>query len=87
MTKRNQPGGGIGSKAVAKVTTYMTGHPGMKTNPGGVAQFGEAQGNRAMDRQTNYRGDPVKMGSMPKGVPMGNECAVNTKCGPAVLEP
>ena len=26
MTKRNQPGGGIGSKAVAKVTTYMTGH-------------------------------------------------------------
>jgi hypothetical protein len=48
MTKRNQPGGGIGTKAIAKVTTYMTGHPGMKTNPGGVAQFGEAQGNRAM---------------------------------------
>ena len=79
MSKNRQPGGNIGSRANARVTTYMTGHPGMKTNPGGVAQFGEAQGNRAMDRQTNYRGDPVKMGSLPNGGPggveLGNECA------------
>ena len=42
-------------------------HPGMKTNPGGVAQLGQAQGNKTMTGTTNYKGDPVKMGLFAQG--------------------
>jgi hypothetical protein len=86
--KRNQlskggPGGGAGSKSLAKTTQYFTGQPGMKVNPGGVSQFGGAVGNHSSDppRTSGYRGDPVKMGSLPNRE-LGNECAVNTVCGP-----
>ena len=80
--KGNQPGGGTGSRAMHAPTTYFTGHPGMKTNPGGVAQLGQAQGNKTMTGTTNYKGDPVKMGSLPKGVPLGNQTALEAGQGP-----
>lgn len=32
-------------------------------NPGGVAQFGLAQGNHTMEGTTNYRGDRVRLGA------------------------
>ena len=69
--KRNQlskggAAGGPGSKSLSKTTSYFTGQPSTKMNPGGVSQFGGAVGNHATDSgKTNYRGDPVKMGSLP----------------------
>lgn len=76
-------GGGPGSKSLAKVNTYFTDHQSARgVNPGHVAQFGEAQGNRAMDKQTNYRGDP-KGTAAPAGgaAPLGNAVATNVGGG------
>jgi hypothetical protein len=54
MAKRNQlsrggPGGGAGSRALGKPTTYFTGHPSDRVSTAGVSQVGSAMGNRAMD--------------------------------------
>ena len=42
--KGNQPGGGIGSRAMHAPTTYFTGNPGTKVSPRGVSQMGGSTG-------------------------------------------
>jgi hypothetical protein len=79
-------GGGIGSRATAKVTQYFTGKPSERIGVGGVAQFGSAVGDHVAgldggSRATGYRGDPVRVGAMPNRE-LGNECAVRTVAGP-----
>ena len=77
-------GGGPGSKSLAKTTSYFTGQPGTKINPGGVSQFGGAVGNHSSDpgRTSGYRGEPVRMGQVPGGVPLGNATALSAGQGP-----
>jgi hypothetical protein len=79
-------GGGINSRATAKLTTYHAGYPSQRINPGGVAQYGSAVGNHVAgldggSKSTGYRGDQVRMGAMPNRE-LGNECAVRTVAGP-----
>src|SRR6516164_2816184 len=80
-------GGGINSRATAKLTTYHQGYPSERINPGGVAQYGSAVGSHVSGglggggKETNYRGDPVRMGPM-LNRELGNECAVRTVAGP-----
>ena len=58
-------GGGINSKAIAKVTIYRQGYSAQKLSPGGVSQYGESVGNYSTDRgASNYKGDPVRMGDL-----------------------
>lgn len=86
--KGNQPGGGIGSRAMHAPTTYFTGQPSTKVSPKGVSQFGGSYGDHATGSGKVLRGavEPVKVGSMPKGgpggVPLGSEVAASTVCGP-----
>jgi hypothetical protein len=82
----NKPGGGIGSKSMARTTSYFTGQQAMKKYPAGVAQLGLAQGNHTSDpsRTTNYRGEPTKLGPMtgPTNVKLGNQTALEAGQGP-----
>jgi hypothetical protein len=79
-------GGGIGSKATAKVTIYNAGYPAKQINPRGVSQIGSSIGNHVTERgRTLTRGvEPVRGGSLgPLGsVPLGNQVSVATQCGP-----
>lgn len=76
-------GGGPGSRSLAKVTTYMTGRPSERTSPRGVSQYGSSIGNHATDsgKMLTKGVEPVVTGALPNHE-LGNECAVNTKCGP-----
>jgi hypothetical protein len=86
LSGKGGPGGGMGSRAVGKPTQYFTGRPSQRVAPGGVSQFGEAVGNHITDRgATNYRGDPVRMGSLPGpgSTQLGNAKALDVgKGGP-----
>jgi hypothetical protein len=79
---KNKPAGGIGSRVVVKPTIHFAGQSAKGIAPGHAAQIGEAQGNRAMEKQTNYRGDP-KFAAAPftSGVPLGNEKALDVGGG------
>jgi hypothetical protein len=81
--RMNKPGGGIGSRAIGKPTTYFTGQPGQRVNPGGASQIGEAVGNHTMQGKTNYRGDPVRAGAVggAGSTPLGNAKALDVGGG------
>jgi hypothetical protein len=84
MAKGNRPAGGSASRVVRQVGNRL-GQPAQKINPSGVSQFGEAVGNKPMNRpRTDYRGDPVRMGAMDGmgSVPLGNAVATQTVAGP-----
>jgi hypothetical protein len=76
-------GGGPGSRSAARVNTYFTGQSARAQNPGGVAQIGQSQGNHSTDSAKILRGgvEPVR-GAALTNHELGNECAVNTVCGP-----
>ena len=78
---RSNAGGGIASR-VNVTKPVRTGAPARGINPGHVAQTGTALGNRAMDKQTNYRGEP-KFTAGPAGgsVPLGNATALTAGQG------
>jgi hypothetical protein len=76
-----------GGGAPVKVTQYFTGKPAEKIGVGGAGQIGASIGTHVSGglggggRETNYKGDPVRMGPLPKKE-LGNECAVRTVAGP-----
>jgi hypothetical protein len=72
-------GGGLGSKNVVR-PGGRNGAAARGVNPGHANQIGPALGNRAMEKQTNYRGEP-KFTQSPKSVPLGNEVAKNVGGG------
>ena len=57
-------GGGIGSRPVTHVSAPKVEPRAHAKNPGGVAQYGSAIGNKATSvrGETSYRGDPVNIG-------------------------
>jgi hypothetical protein len=80
-------GGGINSRATAKVTTYHAGYPGQRVNPGGADQLGQAMGNHTTDGGGKVLPNPaVPMyggGLVRPGQPaLGNEVAYATTAGP-----
>jgi hypothetical protein len=79
-------GGGINSRATAKVTVYHAGYPASRVAPGGVDQLGQAMGNKATDsggRPLPNPATPMISGTLMRpGQPeMGNTLAVATVCG------
>jgi hypothetical protein len=85
QTSGGPGGGGINSRATAKVTVYHQGYPSQKISPGGASQFGSSVGNHVAgldngSKTTGYRGDPVRMGAMPNHR-LGNEVALNVGGG------
>jgi hypothetical protein len=80
------PGGGIGSRAVSKPTTYFTGQPSTRINERGVSQIGQQMGNHSMDsggKPLTKSVEPVRAGAMggPGSTKLGNECALNVGGG------
>jgi hypothetical protein len=80
------PGGGIGSRAVSKPTTYFTGQPSTRINERGVSQIGQNMGNHSMDsggKPLTKAVEPVRTGAVggPGSVPLGNECARDVGSG------
>jgi hypothetical protein len=73
-------GGGATSSNVKPTTARGGGKPAQAKNPGGVAQFGLAQGDHTMQGPTNYRCDPrnlpVSGGLL--STPMGNDLTHGT---------
>jgi hypothetical protein len=84
----NKPGGGIGSRATGRPTTYFTGRPSDRINPKGVSQIGQQMGNHSMDsggKPLTRSVEPVRQGAMGGmgSVPLGNQIATNVgKGGP-----
>lgn len=77
----NRPAGGIGSRVNVR-GPVRTGAAAKGINPGHVAQTGTALGNRAMEKQTSYRGEPkFTAGPTFGAVPLGNEVARNVGAG------
>jgi hypothetical protein len=59
----HKPGGGLHSKVVKHTSNPKSEPRANAKNPGGVSQFGQAQGNHITRAgQSNYRGDPVDIG-------------------------
>jgi len=83
MTKRNQPGGGIGSRSMAKTTIYNSGRPSQRVNPGGADQLGQSMGNHTMGsgRTLANPATPMYGAAMPNKE-LGNSCAVGTVAKP-----
>jgi hypothetical protein len=78
----SKAGGGINSRNVTN-RSVRTGAPARGVNPGHAAQHGMALGNRAMDRQTNYRGEPLMAKAPVSGaVKLGNQTAKEAGQGP-----
>jgi hypothetical protein len=77
----SKSGGGSTSRNNVRPASRL-GSPARGVNPGHVAQYGSALGNRAMEKQTNYRGEP-KFTQSPAGgaVKLGNEVAKNVGGG------
>jgi hypothetical protein len=77
-------GGGINSKVVVPVKQNL-GQPRKGVTPGAVGQLGQAQGDHitnAPGGSTNYRGEPWPDGRTGISVPLGNQVAERTVCGP-----
>jgi hypothetical protein len=80
----NKVGGGLGSRVVNPQGT-RDGQKAFGINPGGVAQLGSSQGNKATEQGStlSYRGEPWTVGKTPISVPLGNSVATNVgKGGP-----
>ena len=83
MAKGNRSNAGGGPASRVNVTKPVrTGAPARGIGPGHVAQLGTALGNRAMDRQTDYKGDP-KFTAAPAGggAKLGNQTSLEAGQG------
>src|SRR6516164_6853765 len=77
----NQKGGGYGSRQHVE-TKVRTGSGSRSTNPGGVGQLGQKQGDHiTRGGSSGYRGDPLHSGRSFQPVPFGNEVALNVGKG------
>jgi hypothetical protein len=77
----NQPAGGYGSRVVTE-RPVRTGSGSRGTNPGGVGQLGQKQGDHiTRGGSSGYRGDPLHTGRSFQPVPFGNEVALNVGKG------
>jgi hypothetical protein len=76
---KSRSGGGSTSRNVKQVGV-RNGASARGITPAHATQIGPALGNRAMEKQTNYRGEP-KFTAAPKSVPLGNEVAKNVGGG------
>ena len=84
MTKGHKPAGGIKSR-VNVSPPVRTGSGSRSTNPGGVGQLGNKQGNHLTHGRgaTSYTGEPLHSGRSFQPVKFGNEVALNVgKGGP-----
>lgn len=79
MAKSNA-GGGINSRVNVRPPSRM-GQASRGITPAHAAEIGTALGNRAMEKQTNYKGDPKFTAARPS-VPLGNETAKQAGQGP-----
>jgi hypothetical protein len=78
----SKAGGGINSRVNVRPPGRQ-GSPARGINPGHVAQTGTTFGNRAMEKQTNYRGEPKFTASPPSGgVKLGNQTSKEAGQGP-----
>jgi hypothetical protein len=82
-------GGGYGSRPVTHVRAPKVEPKAYAKNPGGVAQYGSAIGNKIthVAGQTPYRGDPVNIGRgyQPPVGPTDNVAAVGVGGGRTTL--
>jgi hypothetical protein len=92
MAKRtNQPGGGIGSRAIApNCTQYFKGQPSNRVSEKAVSQIGQSLGNHvdggvAGGKTVRGAAENLYSGSMPRGgpggVPLGNQTALTAGQG------
>jgi hypothetical protein len=80
-TSGNQKGGGYGSRQHVE-KPIRTGSGSRSTNPGGVGQLGNKQGDHVTrGGSSGYRGDPLHSGRSFQPVPFGNEVALNVGKG------
>jgi hypothetical protein len=77
------PGGGIGSRATHAPTTYFTGQPSTRINPGGASQNAYGNHSDSPSKTSNYRGEPMRQGAVggPGSTKLGNECALDVGGG------
>jgi hypothetical protein len=82
--KGHQAGGGIASNKVVEVKQNL-GQSRRGVTPGYVSQLGNKVGDHytnAPGGSTNYRGEKFHDGRTGISVPLGNEVAARTVCGP-----
>lgn len=83
---KSSPGGGPGSRALGKPTTYFTGQPSQRVNPGGAGQLGQTLGNHSTGNSKTLRNPATPMygGSFggPGSTKLGNETALRAGQGP-----
>src|SRR6516225_3076907 len=81
MKGGNQKGGGYGSRQHVE-KPVRTGSGSRSTNPGGVGQLGQKQGDHVTrGGSSGYRGDPLHSGRSFQPVKFGNEVALNVGPG------
>jgi hypothetical protein len=79
-------GGGINSRATARLTTYHVGYRGDRVSEAATSQLGSQMGNKATDHSQKLPNpaSPLYSGPLnrPGQPPLGSEVAVSTVCKP-----